>query len=407
MDKEKIEQVLENNDYENTITEMESNDDNEYFVANKPSVIDLYTLDNFTLDSLKARLESQKLFEQLNIVSIKEGIMKIRVMYKASNFILYLKIISNDHINLSQINRVLVDDDEIALASKCSKYIKTYVDAKSNFVQAYYAQLKLLYLLSDQPILIVDATQWCIYSNDYLRQFALLNIDIIDSNLYKVKYLEDGTIYTEGLERFGIKDIEMAGIEPHYIKSCASFLSQLSRYFIENGQIPNSCKVYNEVFEMPFYACLVDIENALDTLSEYAIVNPGKRDEYLNYNKLYVSVHAKFNMVDWYLNDEQVLQYLEDNTTFYTSTKHFEDEKELAQKTINSALNFLESIEDQNNLMILARNEAIDTDWYYFEAKEGKDYILKTDSDSLRVDINDILNWNYRGLTPLHAYSLK
>ncbi|WP_423363445.1 DUF4026 domain-containing protein [Mycoplasma sp. P36-A1] len=381
-------------------------EEEQLFVPNRPSVIDLYFDEETTFEDIELKLQDQTLFKSLEIINLQMGIMKVKVLYKDNYFSIYIKIVNNDDIDLTKINRVLVDEEDIYKAAKTSKYIKTYVDAKTNFVQAYYAQIKLLYLLSNKPLIIVDCTQWCIYSAKYLQQFALNDIDIIDSNLYKVKATPDNTIYTEGLERFGIKDIEMCGIDTKYIKSCASFLSQLSRYFIKNGQIANSWKIYNEVFEQDFYACIVDIEEAIITLDETAIINMEKRDQYLNENKLYITVHTEVDIEQWYLNDENVLKYLDENTTFYTDSDHFEDEKNLAQATIVNAINFLNDIEDQHNLMILARNQEINTDWYYFDSIEDGIFNLKTDSETLQVNLDDIMNWNYRGLTPLHAYSI-
>ena len=378
-----------------------------YFETNKPSIIDLYALDNLNYDTIINNIQKQTIFSNVEICDIKDNILHVKVTYKKNVFSIYLKITKNDNTDLNNISRVLIDEKAIEQANQSSAYLKSYVLAKHNYVAAYYAQIKLLSCLCDKPLLIVDCTQWCIYSDKYIKHFAKHKVDIIDSNLFKIKYSFAGSLYTEGLERFGIKDLEMSGITEENQKTCASFLSRLARYFIENGQLPNTCQVYSEVFESPFYACLIDIEFALEELSKRKLINVKKRPKFLNTNRLYVSVHQDDELKTWYQNDEEVLEYLNNNKTYYTSTKHFEDEKQLAQETIVKTINFLEEIDDTSNLMILARNEEISTDWYYFSRVENGKIILKTADESLVVSLKDIMNWNYRGIAPLYAYSLE
>ncbi|MDF9866745.1 uncharacterized protein YlaN (UPF0358 family) [Bacilli bacterium PM5-3] len=379
-----------------------------YFEANKPSIIDLFALDNnMSYQKIIDNINKRSIFSNVSISDIKDNILHVRVTYKDVDFNIYLKIMENRNSKLEAINKVLVDDETIKSANNANYYIKSYVDTKHDYVKAYYAQIKLLAIITDNPLLIVDCTQWCIYSATYINHFLKYNIDIIDSNLFKVKYTSDGCLYTEGLERFGIKDIEMNGISAQYQKACASFLSRLSRFFIENGQMPNTCQTYTEVFESPFYACLVDIEFALNELEHKGLINMKKRDKALNTNRLFVSVHSNDKLKSWYSNEIEVLDYLKNSVVYYTSQKHFEDEKKLAQETILDVINVLSELDDQANLMILARNEEISTDWYSFYEINGTKITMTTNEKELIVDVKDIINWSYRGISPLYAYALE
>ncbi|MEG0686657.1 MAG: hypothetical protein RR425_05165, partial [Erysipelotrichales bacterium] len=177
------------------------------FQKNKPSIIDLYVADNYiSLDSIKERIENSTLFEKIEVSVLRDDILCAHVKYKQIMFDIFLKISDGEDKDIGSMNRVLVEDDTVALAAKCRKYIKSYVESDSDFIEAYYAQLKLLSVISDNSLLIVDCSQWCIYSYQYVEQFAKSNVDIIDSNLFKVKAKNDGVLYTEGLDRFGIKD---------------------------------------------------------------------------------------------------------------------------------------------------------------------------------------------------------
>lgn len=378
------------------------------FIANKPSIIDLYVSDNeINLTKLELRINSSELFEKVKAIKVSDDILRTDLVYKGIDFSVYLKVMPNDDIDLLNISQVLVEEEEIVAANQCEYYIKSYIEVKHDFVKAYYAQVKLLSLLSERPLLIVDCSQWCIYSHRYVNQVAKSNVDIIDSNLFKIKATPEGMLYTDGLDRFGIKEIEMVGITQKYTKACASFLSRLSRYFIENGQLANSCRNYSEVFESPYYACLIDMEEAMSELIGVGIISEEQREESIQANRMYVSVHKTDEITEWYYNSKEVLEYLLDNTTYYTSQEHFDNEKQLAQETIFDTIEILTQIEDQNNLMILARNEEITTDWYYFSSRVDDKFILKTTDSTLEVDFKDIINWNYRGISPLHAYSLE
>ncbi|MDL2211476.1 hypothetical protein LJB88_01200 [Erysipelotrichaceae bacterium OttesenSCG-928-M19] len=379
--------------------------DKEIFVPNKPSVIDLYTEDNMSIDDIETNLKNNHLFKKMSFKKVKDNILEVTVEYKANTFRIYFKNISNEKCDLSKINKVLVNSESIAKAQQCKTYLKSYIKTTSHYLDAYYCQIKMLALLSKCPILIVDCTQWCIYSSAYISQFLKYDVDIVDSNLFKVKYLKPGTFYTEGLERFGIKDIEMSSIPTMYHRACAAFLSRLARFFIEKGQLENTCKAYTEVFEFPFYACIINIDEIIDNLKSLEIVN-SNRDEALNTNRLFVTVHKTSDIENWYYNDEEVLKYLLETDTYYTSQKHFNDEMKLAQLTIRDTIDFISSIDDSHNLMILARNAEISTDWYYFSKIENDIITLKTNEKILEVEIKDVLNWNYRGVTPLYAYSL-
>lgn len=384
---------------------MEEN--NKMFNYNRPSIIDLYANDEISFDNMITTLENSILANQLSYKKLNDKILKVTYNYNDFDYHVYLTIVDNkDKYDLSKINKVLTDEDIIQQATNVNSYIKSYVDIRCNYVSAYYTQIKLLAVLTNEPLLIVDCSQWCIYSEAYLKQVLHSNVEIIDSNLFKVKLSKENTLYTEGLERFGIKDIEMINIESKYQKNCAAFLSKLSRYFIENGQAPNTCMAYHEVFEKEFYACLIDIEQVIDVLKEHKLVSK-KRDQSLNENRLLVSVHASDDVEKWYTNDEEVLSYLNDSATYYTSLRHFEDEKLLAQETLMRTIHLLEELDDQNNLMIFARNNNIETDWYYFRGVDGDKIRLEGLNYSLITTINNVINWNYRGVTPLYAYSLE
>lgn len=382
--------------------ELNYKEDESFFIANLPSVIDLYDRSNLTLDAI---IESLKqLPEELVEWEILDHILKVKYYYQDIYVNIYLSIVSNEE-GLTGINRILVDDSSIVEAEQAKYYLKSYVEQKDNFVAGYYAQLSLLNLIAVDPILIVDCSQWCLYSPNYLKQMGTLNINIIDSNLFKVKLTDNDTLFTEGLGRFGIKDLQMINVPQKYHKICAEFLSRLSRYFIENGQLPNSCMEYPEVFEGKYCACLVTIDEVAKTLLKNKLINRDI-DNFLNYNKLLVSIHKNPNVDLWYLNEQEAFDHLMQTKVYYSSPEHFKNEMLLAQATLYETIKYVEQIDDLNNLMVLAKNEKLDTDWYHIEKVDDNGIVLTNAQSYIKISLKDVLNWNYNGVSPLYAYSL-
>lgn len=382
--------------------EFNYNEEGAFFIANLPSIIDLYDYQELTLSTIIQSLD--QLPEGLVEWQVNDNVLRVKYLYQNIPVYVYLLIVKNKD-NLKDINRILVEDKAVEDAEKAKTYVKSYIDQKENFVEGYYAQLSLLNLISKEPILIVDCSQWCLFSAGYLKQMGSLNINIVESNLFKVKLTDNDTLFTEGLGRFGIKDLQMINVPQEYQKVSAEFLSRLARYFIENGQIPNSCQEYPEVFEGQVCACLIEIDDVAKTLLKNKLIDRNV-DNFLNHNKLLVSIHEKANIDLWYLNEQEAFDHLVNSKVYYSSTKHFQDEKLLAQATFNKTVQYLSKIEDLNNLMVLARNEKLDTDWYHLEMIENNEIILNNAENHLKIDLKDILNWNYKGVSPLYAYSL-
>jgi hypothetical protein len=383
------------------------NYDNDIFVANKPSVLYLYIDEVLSNGVLIKRLINNHSFDSLEVIQTNNDIVKVRVLYKEVYFNIFLKVDYNENLKLENIASVLVDDKDIEKAVHTNIVIKSFLDTKHEFVKAYYAQLKLLNCISTEPLLVLDNNQLCIYSKEYLAQFGSLNIDIVDSNLFKIRYDSHNTLYTTGLDRFGIKDFFIVRtLKSSYIKEVSDFMSRLARYFIENGQLINSCKKYPDIFETNYYACLIETKKVKKLLYDYKLVNKDNKNIIDADNYLYLSLHSNNNVDDYIISDEEVLDYLGSNKIYYSSDAFFNCEKELAQQTLNKIVEFLENIEDQHNLMILARNEKINTDWYHYVSSENNIITIKNMERTLEVVLDDVIDWNYQGFAPLTAYAL-
>lgn len=376
----------------------------DFFNTNQPSIIDLYTEDELTFTKIRYNISKSRFKNHIKCNQIEENICKVTFDYKDNLFDIYLSIIENKE-DISDINSVLTSEKVINLANQSKSYVKSYIKSDHDYVEAYYAQIKLLAIISDKPLLIVDCSQWCIFSALYLKQFLENDVDIIDSNLFKIKIDDETTLYTEGLSRFGIKELQMVNVDSEHLKMSANILSRLGRYYIENGQIYNTCQEYPQIFEESFYVCLVNIEDILDDLIKFDFIKPS-RMKYLNSNFLIVSLQIDDNNDNIYESNIEVFNHLSTNITYYTSEKHFIDEKQLAQNTLLNTISYLSEEELEKDLMIFARKEDITTDWYNFVKYYDGFLVLRNIDEIIEIKLEDVINWNYRGVFPLYAYSL-
>jgi len=381
-----------------------------YFTPNKPSIIDLYTQDTLTIEYLLYRLSlPNTLFDKLKATNLNKGIILVDVTYQGADFKIYLKIEEKDHqFNLGNINRILIDDETLSQAQRCSRFVKSYVEAKHDFVKAYYAQITLLYLATEKPLLIYDFCQNCLYDSGYIQQYGLLPINIVDSNLYKINYSKEGFIYTRGLDCFGIKDIVMFDIDEGLVQPIAKFISNIAKCFIENGQIDNSFKNYNDMFHVDFFICLIDIEQAIPTLKSKGLLNYNNINKAIIDNKMFMSIHMSEDTInEWYVNDLNAMEYIIEKGIYYTSDDLVDNERLLAQSTLDAVIKALYTKKDLGNLMIQAKDENMHVDWYIFENIEDGLYVLKSDTKTIKIPKDHIINFNYKGITPVNAYCIK
>ncbi|MDR3215128.1 MAG: hypothetical protein LBT75_02490 [Bacilli bacterium] len=375
------------------------------FVPNQPSIIDIFISDKkFNNKDIIKRINESAFSEDVNVIDIKKQIIKVEITYKSVDFQLYLQIVANKRDEIKEVSSVLVNEDIIDEAYHCKFYIRSYLDAKHDFVKGYYAQLKVLASLSDNPLLIFDNSQWCLYSVGYLQQCAKYDVDIIDSNLFKIRYDGKHCLFTQGLGRFGIKEVVMV-LASDYYTEISYLLSRLARYYIENGQLVNSITKYPEVLESASFGCLLEfsaIKEQYDLASIKKVVN----ERLISDDYLLFSVHDSEDINNYLISYDNSLEKLKNRKLIYTSTRYFEDEKQLAQKTLDSVIELLNEIDDQNTLMVLASDDTLNIDWYYYDGCSNNKIILKNNLNVLAITKEEVLKWNYKGITPLYAYSL-
>lgn len=378
------------------------------FKKNKSSIIDLYVTDESELDLnvVANKLEGSKsVFNSIEAKIVADNILKVNVTYKEENFLVYFKLVQNTDI-IDGITEVLVDHDKIEKAKKANVYLKCLVDEEYNFIAAYYAQIRLLALISDNPLIIVDCTQWCIMDGNYLKGISRTSVDIIDSNLFKVKLRGGDWLYTEGLERFGIKEFDMINVDSRYIRACAGFMSRIAKYFIEFGQQSNTLQKYTDLLNDRIYTCLIDIESAIkmdSDISNYFIDEHFKK---YTTNRILITLQSSEITLDYTRNSIDSLEHLLSVKKYYSSDKYLRDKKVMAEETIKDIAEHVIKFEDCHNLMVLARDDYFNTKWYYFVKYLDDKFYFKDESVELIATIDQVLDWNYQGINPLYYYTI-
>ncbi|MGL4383556.1 MAG: hypothetical protein ACRCTA_07560, partial [Bacilli bacterium] len=365
------------------------------------SIIDLYLNNDHSLETILEQEDFHAFFSQY-VVTFKDEVAIINLVFNEQPFTMYLKVIKQKEYDITKLNNVLVKEQDIKKASLKTSYLKCYLETNTNRVLGYYAQIKLLALCSIDGLCIVDNSQWCIYPISYLEMFLPSKALIIDTNLFKINTNGDNIIYTRGLGRFGVKDLIMNNINPDYIQGAVTFLSKLARYFIEFNQEVNTCQRYDEVFSDQLYTCIMSSSNYLDYIKDFEVDHLDLQDY------VFVSVLQDPENHDFHYSNDETLAYLTNNNNYYNSEKHFKDLKILAQETINDIIDVIEGLqyqEDNDHLMIFYKDETITTEWYIFvERKDDIIYVVDINEEIHKINNENILNWNYKGITPINSY---
>ncbi|MDR1781610.1 MAG: hypothetical protein LBR40_01215 [Bacilli bacterium] len=375
------------------------------YIYNKPSIIDLYIdCDKINNNEIIERLKNTTNIGNIISIENRNQIIKVEAKYDNNIYYLYLQILANKNNKLSDTSNVLVNDNIINKAKNKKFFIKSSLDTKHNFVNGYYYQLKVLNALSDEALLINDNSQGCLYSAGYLKQMANSNINIVATNLFKIRFDTKLCLYTQGLDRFGIKEIVMI-LNSEYYEEQVALLSRLARYYIEHGQVSNSVANYCEILENDDIGCLLEFSNLIDEYKE-DYVKKVVNDLLINEDYLLFSLHESTDIDNYLISDITSLDKLRNNNVIYMSNNYFEQNKQLAQDNIIKVIELLDQSDEASNLMILALNDNLDARWYYYDDYVNDKIIIKSNNNILAINKSDVLDFNYKGITPLYSYCL-
>ena len=375
------------------------------YFYNKPSIIDLY-IDETGINNkiLIERLYQAKTIGTIISLENKQQIIKLTTRYENNSYHLYLQIRTRNDVDLRAMSNVLVNEERLSQAEKQKFYLKTSLETKRDFIKGYYYQLKVLAALSAKPLLLNDNSQACLYSAGYLKQLANSQAWLVDTHLFKIRFDSQLCLYTEGLDRFGIKEVVMI-LDSAYGEEQAALLSRLARFYIENGQVSNSITHYPEVLENNDLGCLLEFASLT---AEYGSQEVSKvvNDLLINEDYLLFSLHEKIENDDYLLSERASLVKLKSKNIIYMSRPYFEQLKIIAQENIIKVVQLLLKMEAAHNLMILTLDENLNTGWYYFDDYVNDKIIIKSHDNVLAITARDVLNFNYKGITPLYSYCL-
>lgn len=371
---------------------------NKYFTLDSyPSIIDLYVDKTCVLDDIKNNFSTQNYFTEYDCIIFDNDLIKLLVKHNNINYQCFIKVIDNE-LNFDNVSNTFVSDDSIKLAKMQKQCFSVYMSC--NDIDCYYVQMRIIALLHKDTILVYDNNQDNLFSPGYLYQLLSLNVNPIDNNLFKINYYENGWLHTSGLNRFRIKELEFAVDDKYDVKNIVSYIRNLALYMIKNGQENINQQVIEDVLGIDVITTLHNVDDI--NKDNYQLFNQLR--EYRNISDVYNHYFVEVVLNNSNYND--INEYLNHNLFYYRDEEDINNNKIIAQSTLFEIIEFVSDIDDLENLMIFARNDDFELNWYTYESIEGKYINLSNEEEIVSLKISDVYNWNYRGVIPLYSYMI-
>lgn len=367
-----------------------------YLDQSYPSIIDLYVDKTCILEDINKYFSNQQYFLNYDFKIIDNELIKIVVSDKERYYTCFIKIIDND-LNFDDLSETFVSNESKQLASNQKQCFSIYMSCDD--VKSYYIQLRLISLLHPNTILIYDNNQDNLYSYGYLKHILNINVDPIDNNLFKINHYENGWLHTTGLTRFNIRELEFSNVDENNVKAVVTYIRNLALYMIKNGQEKHNLEVLEDVFGLDLITTLHNVDDI--SKLDYQLFNQLRDYRKIEdiYNHYFVEVKSN--------NDKNIFDQITNHLFYYRDEIDIQNNKQIAQLTLNDIVKFVEDLEDCENLMIFARNENFELDWYSYVSIDEKMIVLATEDDEIKLSIDEVYNWNYRGVIPLYSYMIQ
>lgn len=367
-----------------------------YLDQSYPSIIDLYVDKTCILEDINKYFSNQQYFLNYDFKIIDNELIKIVVSDKERYYTCFIKIIDND-LNFDDLSETFVSNESKQLASNQKQCFSIYMSCDD--VKSYYIQLRLISLLHPNTILIYDNNQDNLFSYGYLKHILNINVDPIDNNLFKINHYENGWLHTTGLTRFNIRELEFSNVDENNVKAVVTYIRNLALYMIKNGQEKHNLEVLEDVFGLDLITTLHNVDDI--SKLDYQLFNQLRDYRKIEdiYNHYFVEVKSN--------NDKNIFEQITNHLFYYRDEIDIQNNKQIAQLTLNDIVKFVEDLEDCENLMIFARNENFELDWYSYVSIDEKMIVLATEDDEIKLSIDEVYNWNYRGVIPLYSYMIQ
>ena len=147
-------------------------------------------------------------------------------------------------------------------------------------IEAYHLQMKVLYTLSSDNLLVVDMSAYKLLEGDHLELIASTNIPPSPSIMYSTHYVPSGGIawlHTHGVRRFGSVEFEFLNIKNELAEKCNNILNTVVVNTIVNGpkEEEEVMKIgYSDNVELDF--AWIRWEYAVDVLTQKGLFGKKK-----------------------------------------------------------------------------------------------------------------------------------
>ena len=198
-------------------------------------------------DTLKEKLEKSALFSVKKLTEEEEenglNTLTAEIEYLDNEYKIEIRV-----LDMTDFMKRSIESYNSLSGSYFSEYMEkinqsNYIIMTKMFfenvpIEAYHLQMKVLYTLSSDNLLVVDMSAYKLLEGDHLELIASTNIPPSPSIMYSTHYVPSGGIawlHTHGVRRFGSVEFEFLNIKNELAEKCNNILNTVVVNTIVNG----------------------------------------------------------------------------------------------------------------------------------------------------------------------------
>lgn len=309
-------------------------------------------------------------------------------------------------------------EDEIESVKSSKHFLSLITDIKvENPGEAFLEQVTTLITLAPDAVILLDETSFRINSGDWARDVLQNQIVPNPERMYSIHPVfqdEELWIHSHGLERFGLKNIEMLKAE----KSKANMYIEFFNYVVKRLMNDNKVNLNEEiVVGNKFSIVLREFNKVNHRLGSFIVGNRNDRNEnhptdnliILESNGKNLLGQEKFSLI------KDIEERLANNPIFFISKEETQRMSQLAQKKFKDFAELFIKYKDSDDFKFLAKfgyefdepvNGGDEKEHLWFEVldvkgEELKVKLLNKPYHVEKLKVNEVYNNNIENLTDL------
>ncbi|MFV0519563.1 MAG: DUF4026 domain-containing protein [Lachnospirales bacterium] len=242
---------------------------------------------NLVLDEIILSIKNSKEFIFHTETYVSETIRKVNIEFRGSLY--SVKLYFKDFVKDDYLQRTYLSKEEMS-ALENSMGVVTEIMFNENICKSYLFQLKLVNTLFGEVCALADCSSRALFSGKWLNNMAIASVPPNTSYMYNLHIVNDNMantwIYTEGLRRCNIYDIEFLNLNLENYQICSILLPYLVSNLVEH-RMPKE--------GMPIYLgenIYLSLHNSSDAIKKYRGIIGTNSDDRKNLHHYYLTAFA-------------------------------------------------------------------------------------------------------------------